>query len=1346
MSLEQIASIVARITSVTGEGLGTAFLVRNDLVLTCAHCLGDIEKQKFDQSVHLVFESRNINQRVDVDLGDIDSELDVAVLKLKPPIPAPMNLIPLSARPFENDQWKSIGYPALQHSNKGTFTGAIQQVDTTAGKRRWPAMELQCDQADKEIAGTSGAPIVSNGAIVGIMVQQLLNMSVLGEKSGAYERVYALKIGTVTDFLKRFGVDAINYHNWPYTHLTAGVERVSLDGKLDHFLARYLGRPEQSIAFGGRSLELKELDNWFDGPLPFGLLVAESGRGKSALLVRWISQIRKTNRAAFVPVSLGEETAEQEDVLRMVAARLRHVTGVGGVPSNDLHMVTAEIAGTLKAGLSDERKLLVVVDGIDEAKGWRARDLNWRQVGPGVKILVSARREGQRDVMEWREELGWRPDNTHDFRSLRTLDRSGVREAIESLGERLPSWLSDKEPIRWIHELSDGGDPLLVSLLLDSILEKIARTVPALLPSDLHKLKPGYKGFFDAWWEDLRGQNGNNSAWNEDAIKTVAGFLSILEGPASPEELYELLSSNGNDDDLDHAEIDEALKSLKRIVVPRGSGVGYSHPKLAEYIRERFGKASRAGEQRVLALGRQSVESIRQGRPIRLSRYLADHYVQHLQKAPDRVEDLYALVSGQWFRAKQEVNQNNSRWWRGQLLMEIRAAWSAAENRLQSPSQKDVARHVAILSKCALFQASLECGYFAAPPDLLREMLIQKMIDPDWAMEIALAQTNYWRDLSQTRLISRISDLVDDQLLERALDSRTLEDLSRLPICASLAERSNDASRLTSCERLVQNLSGVDKAWGLYWIGRQTGLPPRSWFNNIKDASSIHPFKRLRVLAAAISRLPESYRAQAAQELITELGFEHQLQHASGDPHGLDILVDILLGDYLPGKRGDQLLQNIDRIQSSNEGAFDKRMAEAAPVLAARGLKTEAWQRVEKIHQPFFRAKGFALLVPHFGQPAFDRALQELDGATVDDDVLRAMAIAALAALSAASDHGKAESVVRKIPAERFLEEAEYDYSLLGPVVSFAGPDKLLELEEKILFPAEKKMQSFEAEGVIRILAKSWSKKRLREVWNRAKLEERTDIQRALASPLASKGDGEETYDFIAGSLELQSDLLPDVAQFWNKKLRGRARELLSSRAASHLEPEIKLQSFAALHKSSTDEELLKGMASQWKAFRANQLRKSEDTTSYGVTKALTLLVEVLRLLGKRKTPRRYFFKELQNILQTVTAHDTHDLLIIFHSADDLPDVRTEILKLSSVRESLSEFPESTPKPESLLPDSRELFAQQWITWLNTASHRGRANLLRGVAHWAPAIREFGGTSALTQIIDAIDEAGAVWP
>src|SRR5262249_43770977 len=149
-------------------------------------------------------------------------------------------------------------------------------------------------------------------------------------------------------------------------------------GRVANFLAEYLGSSQHPVPFGGREDALALLDAWLDGAgePPCLLLAAPAGRGKSALLARWTPQLlsRPDLAVAFMPVSIRFRTNLAGVVFPALTARLAALHGekLTTDTSTPVEVWRGMMTEYLTRPLPDGRRLLVVVDGLDEAADWEA--------------------------------------------------------------------------------------------------------------------------------------------------------------------------------------------------------------------------------------------------------------------------------------------------------------------------------------------------------------------------------------------------------------------------------------------------------------------------------------------------------------------------------------------------------------------------------------------------------------------------------------------------------------------------------------------------------------------------------------------------------------------------------------------------------------------------------------------------------------------------------------------------------------------------------------------------------------------------------------------------------------
>lgn len=124
------------------------------------------------------------------------------------------------------------------------------------------------------------------------------------------------------------------------TLIQRGAAASRFAGNVRDFLDEYLITEEASgtVLFGGREEELDSLDCWLADELapPRFVLAAPGGRGKSALLVRWVERLAAWNRIGssgnqwrlvFMPISMRFNTNLPQVFYEAIAARLAEVLG-----------------------------------------------------------------------------------------------------------------------------------------------------------------------------------------------------------------------------------------------------------------------------------------------------------------------------------------------------------------------------------------------------------------------------------------------------------------------------------------------------------------------------------------------------------------------------------------------------------------------------------------------------------------------------------------------------------------------------------------------------------------------------------------------------------------------------------------------------------------------------------------------------------------------------------------------------------------------------------------------------------------------------------------------------------
>ncbi len=427
------------------------------------------------------------------------------------------------------------------------------------------------------------------------------------------------------------------------------------------FKAQYLGNNGQRVPFGGREREFKLLDAWLDDDLlPYRLLCAPAGRGKSALIVRWLAsgEDRDGIEVVFFPVSSRFGINLKHQILGGVTGQL---AGVYNEPPPRSELSVDAYRETITQYLTrspwPDKKLVVVIDGIGESPDWDDTGVGLFPFEPasGIRVLVSARRHADADEHTWLDRLNWEDSARAKMLPLALLDKPGLEDVLRGMGLPLDTLANQDKIVSALHRLTDDGDPFLVGLYVDELWDKANSSDSLLMkPKYLDKLKPGLDGFFKRWMDALeKERTASLSKTSSDDLRRhvqwVFDVLACAFGPVRLEELQALLESQA---ELSGQQIRDAIEPIKRFLVGDWdlAGCDFCHPRFREFVFDKLTQRDkRKWDSKFVGFGLNWLEVLKhqdsQLTDPQQYRYAVRFLRSHLHRLKAPVADLLPLLS-----------------------------------------------------------------------------------------------------------------------------------------------------------------------------------------------------------------------------------------------------------------------------------------------------------------------------------------------------------------------------------------------------------------------------------------------------------------------------------------------------------------------------------------------------------------------------------------------------------------------------------------------------------------------------------------------------------------------------
>jgi hypothetical protein len=521
------------------------------------------------------------------------------------------------------------------------------------------------------------------------------------------------------------------------------------DGFIQNFLEYYLGTESKRAPFGGRTRDLDALNSWLNyaASPPYATLIAPAGRGKSALLAYWITQLvndeLRAPHVVYFPISIRFGTNLEVIAFASIAARIAYIHGEKVVQAFDPHLYRGVFADLVRRAPVDGRPVLVVIDGVDEAAGWDIGAGLFPTVPPPhLRVVIAARPlAGDVDGRAWLGRLGWESTGIAHQLSLSTLDRAGVADVMQQMGNPLDRLATKIDVVGKLHELSEG-DPLLVRLYIEALLP-LSQQSATLTPDDLLKLSPGLSTYFQRWYDEQLKLWGTSSPLKDKAVRAFLNLLAVALGPLSKDDVLTLAHGEIEDSLL----LNETARSVSRFVIGDGQINGYvfGHPRFGEFFAQQLSPGDyQAWQTRFLKYGMDTLIALTAGTllPRNAPPYNVRNYGTHLAKANAPASDFFALMCEGWLRAREWVDGTLDG-----FLSDAHSAWTQAEFQGMAAIGQMVRAVLCISSARSSMHADI-------PNDLLLACLQAEVLSPRLALVLARAKQNI---PDQINCVARVS-------------------------------------------------------------------------------------------------------------------------------------------------------------------------------------------------------------------------------------------------------------------------------------------------------------------------------------------------------------------------------------------------------------------------------------------------------------------------------------------------------------------------------------------------------------------------------------------------------------
>jgi hypothetical protein len=402
----------------------------------------------------------------------------------------------------------------------------------------------------------------------------------------------------------------------------------SLRRRLDSLLAHH--RP-----FGGREELLDALDALAaDDATGYVFVTAGSGFGKTALLANWLLRSMATGgEPVYHFINRAEGVADEQFTLLNLCQQLVAAHGMSG----QLPVLTAELRSLFSQLLMtpppDESRLIIILDGLDEALGWTAGADMFPALANGIRVVFSARREAD---THWLDRLRLAEEQVRVL-ELGPLSRADIARLLENAGARAAAHATNADTLESLHKAS-GGDPFYLRFLVEDLNRDSSGGIGAPGKSVAVQPPSGLRNYLEEWWNQLAVDVDIELEQAYDLL----GLLTVAKGPLRVGELVGVLDTLRRGALLKR----ELGGKIRRYLVGSADdGYALCHTRFRAYLKEDVFDASEIDRYQTALLA--FCERWRETG----SAYALSYYPSHLIDLGQR-DQLARLISREWLDAR----------------------------------------------------------------------------------------------------------------------------------------------------------------------------------------------------------------------------------------------------------------------------------------------------------------------------------------------------------------------------------------------------------------------------------------------------------------------------------------------------------------------------------------------------------------------------------------------------------------------------------------------------------------------------------------------------------------------